>query len=230
VSSRPNGFALGARLGLPIAISFFMFGLAFGVAAASRGISPLMSGVASGLVFSGSSQFMILDLLGRPGTALTILASVFLLNIRHVVMGATLLTSSSDKPYWLRLCGLLMMIDETWAVAMAPQAAGDRLGVIVGCGVVAMFGWVAGTVFGGLIGGAIGNVEQFGIAFIYFAVFIFILVSMAASKPAFIPWAIAAIVAWGVQLVLPGKWHVIIGGVAGALVGGYLSWNKAQSS
>jgi predicted branched-subunit amino acid permease len=118
VSSRPNGFALGAQLGLPIAVSFFAFGLAFGVAAVSRGISCLMAGLASMLVYSGSSQFMILDLLGHPDTAITIAVSVFLLNIRHVVMGAALLTSSPECPSWLRVCGLLLMIDETWAVAM----------------------------------------------------------------------------------------------------------------
>jgi predicted branched-subunit amino acid permease len=93
-----------------------------------------------------------------------------------------------------------------------------------------MCGWIAGTVAGSNIGQTIGNVEKFGIDFIYFAVFIFILVSMATSKPTFIPWSVAAIIALLAHAVLPGKWYVVIGGIAGALVGGLLSWNKAQSS
>ena len=225
-----NGLLVGARLGIPIAISFFAFGLAFGVAAASRDISPLTSGLVSLLVFSGSTQFLILDLLGRPEAALTIAVSVFLLNIRHVVMGAALLASSPDKPLWQRITGLVMMIDETWAVAMAPQSEGDRLRIILGSGLVAICGWVAGTVSGSAVGQSFYNIEQFGVDFIYFAVFIFILVSMAGRQPTFIPWLVAALVALAAKTVLPGNWYVVVGGLVGATVGGAISWNKLRLS
>jgi predicted branched-subunit amino acid permease len=230
MKSGADAFRLGARLGAPIALSFFAFGLAFGVAAADRGLSPPLSSLTSALVFSGSSQFMILDLIGHAGALWTIVISVFLLNIRYVVMGTALLAAAPGAPRWLRLAGLLLMIDETWAVAMSPAAASDRLRVILGCGLVALIGWTCGTALGAALGRRLDEVGRLGIDFVYFSVFIFILVSMAREKLDLLPWMTAAAVALLAHAALPGKWYVVIGGLAGATVGGCLSWRTSRPS
>lgn len=230
-STDGNGsVGLGVRLGIPIGFSFFVFGLTFGVAAIGQGLTPLSAGLASMFVFSGSSQFLILDSFGHPKVLAAIALSVFLLNIRHIVMGATLLSSTPTAPLWLRVLGLLFMIDETWAVAMSPEAKADRLRVLIGCGIVAMAAWVLGTILGAILSKFIVDPKRFGIDFVYFAVFLFILVSIWRQNRNILPWVVAVLVALLTQSVTSGKWYVVVGGVAGAIAGGLRPWISRAST
>ncbi len=225
-----SAYASGIRLGLPIALSFFIFGMTFGVAMAGRDIGPFFAGLASTIVFSGSSQFLILNQIGDVTALATIAISVFLLNVRHIVMGATLLAKTPDRPFGLKLAALLFMIDETWAVAMSPEGERDRLKVLVGCGIVAMLGWVSGSVAGSLLSGFIIDPKFFGIDFVYYSVFLFILASFARQGSVLVPWCVAVGLALLVQAVLPGKWYVVAGGIGGALAGGAMAWKHRTSS
>lgn len=225
-----SGFALGFRLGLPICMSFLVFGVAFGIAAADKGLTTVSASIASALVFSGSSQFLLLGSVSRGEALPTISIAMFLLNVRYIIMGATLLASAASMPTWRRILGLIMMIDETWAVGMSPTASGDRLGAVMGCGVVSMLGWVAGTIIGATLGDLIGDPNRWGINFVYYSVFIFILASMWRQDKSLFPWIVAVAVALVVQAAIPGKWYVVIGGVAGALAGGLRSSNRVAST
>lgn len=224
-----NGLLLGAKLGFPVCVSFLIFGLTFGVAAVEKGVSPANATLASLTVFSGSSQFLILDMLGSPAELAGIAITVFLLNIRHLMMGAALVPHMRGAPYPVQILGTLFMIDETWAIAMSPDAEGSRLHVLVGSGLVAMAGWVAGTAAGAVLGGLIVAPERIGADFVYYAVFLFILASMWNTRTSALPWLVAAGVAVATAQVLPGKWYVVTGGLAGALIGGAQPWTKTSS-
>ncbi|HSK39604.1 MAG TPA: AzlC family ABC transporter permease [Arenibaculum sp.] len=217
----------GARMGLPIALSFFVFGITYGVAATDRGLSPILAVGGSAGVFSGSTQFMLLDMLNTAGSLFGVAFAVVLLNVRHLMMGAALLPALRGQPAGLQALGLLLMIDETWAIAMAADDRA-RLKVLIGSGIVAILGWCAGTGTGALIGAVVEDPTALGMDFVYYAVFLFILTTLWRTRETAVPWLVALAVAILVQKYVPGKWYVVAGGIAGALVAGCLPWNEKQ--
>ncbi|EWH03138.1 AzlC family ABC transporter permease [Halomonas sp. BC04] len=56
------GIIVGIRRMAPLCLFVVVFGLAFGVAALSRGLSGLEAMLMSALVFAGASQFAALEL------------------------------------------------------------------------------------------------------------------------------------------------------------------------
>ena len=75
---------------LPISMFVVVFGVAFGLAAAQTGLDNSASLLMSALVFAGASQFGALDLWGAQVPVVPLIVTVFAINARHLLMGATL--------------------------------------------------------------------------------------------------------------------------------------------
>lgn len=89
-----NGF----RQFLPISAFVVLFGLAFGLAATQTGLSSATSLSMSALVFAGASQFAALDMWGTHIPLVPLALTVFAINARHLLMGATLYPWLSNLP------------------------------------------------------------------------------------------------------------------------------------
>ena len=80
----------GFRRMLPIALFVMVFGAAFGVAATQAGLAEGVIVTMSALVFAGASQFAALELWGPQVPVLPLMVTVFAINARHLLMGASL--------------------------------------------------------------------------------------------------------------------------------------------
>ncbi len=228
---RHGDLILGTRLGLPICLSFFVFGIAYGVAAAELGHTPFQVAITSIFVFSGSTQFMLLDMNRQGSGLLSVALAVFFLNIRHVIMGIALLAEERGRGLGLRTASLLLMIDETWAIAMSPTAAGhNRLLVLIGAGAGAMAGWAGGSAAGAALGTIVVAPEAVGMDFVYFSVFLFILTSIFRADKSLVPLVVAVGVAWLTREMVDGVWYVLAGGIVGALAGGILTLREREEN
>lgn len=216
-----SGALLGARRAIPVAISVFMVGLVFGILARQAKLSIVQALLMSSLVFAGASQFVALSLWTVvPLPVITIILTTFVVNMRHLLMGAAL------RPWFSRLSpskvytSVLFMVDESWALATSYFAAGGRDGAfLLGGGLTLFVAWVSSTVVGQTVGASIQNPAQWGLDFAITAVFIALLVGMWKGKSNFFAWAVAAIVAIAAAHWLPGKWYILLGGIAGSAVG-----------
>ena len=99
------------------------------------------------------------------------------------------------------------------------------LSVLVGCGLVLWFAWVAGSASGALAGGQVPDPTRWGLDFAATAVFLALLTGMWRGKRDFLPWLVAALVALAAARWLPGQWYIVLGGLAGSLVG---MWRDAE--
>src|SRR5260370_3396127 len=124
-----QGARLGARRIIPLAISAFTVGFVFGVLARQAKLSVVQSLLMSAFVFAGASQFVALTLwIVTPLPVITIILTTFIVNLRHVLMGASL------RPWFARLApskvytSVFFMVDESWALAISYFAAGGRVG------------------------------------------------------------------------------------------------------
>jgi predicted branched-subunit amino acid permease len=116
--SRRAEFLAGVRAELPLLLGVVPFGMIYGTLARSVGLPVSMAQAMSTVVFAGSAQFVIAQLVGGGAPALVILITAFIVNVRHA------LYSASMAPYLKRLSwpwkGLLayLLTDEAYAVAI----------------------------------------------------------------------------------------------------------------
>src|SRR5260370_8471812 len=185
------GALRGAPRAIPVAISVFMVGLVFGILARQAKLSIVQALLMSGLVFAGASQFVALSLWTVvPLPVITIILTTFVVNMRHLLMGAAL------RPWFSRLSpsevytSVYFMVDESWALATSYFAAGGRDGAfLLGGGLMLFVAWVSSTVVGQTVGASIQNPARWGLDFAFTAVFITLLVGMWQGKSNFFVWA-----------------------------------------
>lgn len=216
-----QGALLGARRTIPLAISGFAIGIVFGVLARQAKLSVLDALLMSGLVYAGASQFVALSLWTTiPFPVTTIILTTFIVNMRHLLMGASLRPWFAKLPPW-KVYGLVFfMVDESWALTMSDFAKGGRdAGFLLGSGFILYIAWISSAVIGRTVGAWIQNPAQWGLDFAFTAVFLALLVGMWKGKSNLLPWAVAAVVAVAAAHVLPGKWYILLGGIAGSMVG-----------
>ena len=75
---------------LPISVFVLIFGLAFGLASIQTGVNGFNTVLMSALVFGGASQFATLELWGQSISVMPLVVTVFFINARHILMGASL--------------------------------------------------------------------------------------------------------------------------------------------
>ncbi|MTI57465.1 AzlC family ABC transporter permease [Geosporobacter ferrireducens] len=87
---------------LPLMLGYFPVAMSFGLLSKTTDISFRDSSLFSLLVFAGASQFMALDLIKAGVAAGNIILATFLLNLRHLMMSASLsLRLREIKKHWL---------------------------------------------------------------------------------------------------------------------------------
>jgi 4-azaleucine resistance transporter AzlC len=216
------GLAVGVRRTLPIALGDFAFGIVFGVVARQAGLSLSESVLMSGMVFAGAAQFIAIGLWTAPLPIVSLIVTTLVVNLRHLLMGAAL------RPWFARLApgkaygSLFFLTDETWALAMRDYAAGARdAAFVLGSGLTLWAAWTSSAGAGYLLGAGLGDPARWGLDFMFTAVFTALLVGLWKGKADLLPWAVAAGVAVAAAQWLPGKWYILLGGLAGSLVGAW---------
>ena len=217
------GVRRGVRQSLPVLVSLVPFGLVCGITAQGHGLSLQAAMLMSALVFAGSSQLVALSHWDAAGSAPVLAAtlSTLVVNLRFALMGPVLAPWLDRLRGW-RLWGTLaLLVDQSWALAVADMGAGGRdAGVLLGAS-VAMWGtWVLSTGLGHVLGAAMRPPEGHPLFFAALAVFVAMLCTMWRGRGDALPWAVAAVAATATARLLPGtSWHIVAGALAGSLAG-----------
>jgi len=167
-------FKQGVRAGLPICCGYLPAAMAFGLLAKTTGLSILESFLFSGLVFAGASQFMALNLLSTGAAVMEIIVATFLLNLRHLLMSASLAARFLGKGIIIPAVAF-GVTDETFSVA-ALRPGNLRAPFLLGLELISYSGWVSGTVIGYLIGAALPPALRGSMGIVLYALFIALLI------------------------------------------------------
>lgn len=214
-----RGLREGFVVGLPIALSVGGYGLAFGLLANQAGFSIAEAALMSATVFAGASQIVAAQLWADPIPVLTVVAAVTMVNLRFSLMGAALQPWFKHLPWPQAYGSLLVMGDENWALTMGElKSESGRGAFLLGSGLAMWIAWVAATVLGALAGNIIQQPSAFGIDFVFVAVFVALAVSLWEGKQSLVPWVVALAVALPTAQLLSGKWYILAGGLAAAVV------------
>jgi 4-azaleucine resistance transporter AzlC len=216
------GFVAGARGMLPLNAGVFAVGLVFGVLARQAGLHLIEAVLMSALAFGGAAQFIALGLWTAPLPIETIIVTTLIVNLRHLLMGAAMRPWFATLAPWKTYTSMFVMTDESWALSMRELFAGSRdAAFLLGAGSTLWIAWQIATVAGYFAGGAIQDPAAWGLDFAFVAAFTALLVGMWRGRSDVLPWGVAAVVAVAGSHLLPGKWYILLGALAGSLVGAF---------
>ena len=228
----PGEFTRGLRASAPVLIGLIPAALVLGAQATAKGMAPLAVPLMTGLNFAGGSEFAAIGLWTSPPHLLLIAGVTLLVNSRHLVMGATLAPWLRHLPRRHVLPALLLMVDESWAMALADAKArvggssssGFSMRYFLGVSAGLYVNWLAFTALGALLGPVLGDIERWGFDMAFPAVFLVLLRGMWKGAVAAFPWLVSLLVAAGVHLTVPGAWYV----PAGAITGIVAAWIRVR--
>jgi len=152
-------------------------GIPFGIVARQSGLSPAEIVAMSVFVFAGASQFAMVQLFKDGVPWPVIVATVLLINLRHLLMAAALRPFFSRVSVGRRLAAAYVLTDEAFAMAIGWFRRGRTEVAYYAAFAVALYVlWNVATVIGMLAGPSIGEPRRFGIDFAITATFIAIVV------------------------------------------------------
>ncbi len=200
----------------PAAIAVVPFALLLGALAAQKGLSPLEVGLMSGLVFAGSAQMVSVDIWREPAPWVLLGVTALTINLRHLMMGASLSLQLGGFRPWQRLFGMAFLADEIWALAERRAAQGQlHPAYYAGLAALLYVNWVLWTVVGAVLGPAIKDPAAWGFDFAFTAIFLGLIVAFWRGRGTAFVMAASAAAAVVTQAWFGGVWHVLAGGIAG---------------
>lgn len=229
-----GGLLRGARACLPIALGVAVYGVLFGLLARQKGLSLGAALSMSSLVFAGASQLIAMDLWGPELPIFSLVATTFIVNLRHVLMGAAL------APWLTRLSraqafgSLYFMTDESWAVTLSRYADDQRQqrasdgAVLLGSGLMVYLCWNLSTVLGHTLVRGLDDPARYGLDFAFTAVFTALLVGLKPRRADILPLVAATCAALLGAALLPGKWYILLGALAGGLAAAFQPQRAAK--
>jgi predicted branched-subunit amino acid permease len=214
------GIAQGMIATAPLALSFVPFGVAFGIAAAEKGIDPITATLWSALVCGGASQFAALEVWANPLPVLLITLTVLMVNSRHVLYGAVLYRHLAQMHPVPRYSLLGFMTDSCFAYSVGIDREGrsadrDDIGLMMGGGLIVYLGWPIATFLGATLGALIGSGKAFGLDVVMVAYFSASLAGMWRGRSDAVPWIAAFLGTLAGLWLLPVGWHIMAGALSG---------------
>lgn len=218
-----DGLRHGARMALPAFPGFVMFAVAFGTAAAQKGLSLGEAMGLSAFVYAGASQMVGLEIWQKawtPATVLTIVTVTAVVNSRMILLGATLQPWLRHEPKARSALNLFLLTEAGWLLSTRYYNEGGRdVGVLLGTAITLYVVWLAATLAGYFAGALVPEPRRFGLDLVMPVFFGMMLVPLwKGMKPA-LPWLVAGLVALAVHALVPGYLFILAGALAGVAAG-----------
>ncbi len=141
---------------LPVIASYLVLGFGFGVLMVSRGYPFFWAPLTSLMVYAGSMQYVLVDLLTGGVGLLSTAMMTLLINARHLFYGISMLEkyqhAGRKKPYLI-----FSLTDETYSLLCGqdPPEVVDRYKYYFDVSSFGHFYWVLGSLIGALAGVAL---------------------------------------------------------------------------
>ncbi|GBF05212.1 AzlC-like protein [Deinococcus aerius] len=217
-------FWRGFRALMPLWLGVIPFAVAYAVTARAAGLGVGETQLMSLTVFAGASQFAAAGLFAGGASALGIVATTFLLNVRHVLYGLSL-ARQVPLTRTQRAIAAQFLTDEAYGMAVVRgpgEPGGLSFAFLLGAELSLYVVWNAATLAGALAGGILPDPAALGVGVIFPLAFLGLLVPLLVDRGAILVALASGLGAWGLSRVLPGGLVVLLAGVGGALLGAFL--------
>lgn len=215
--------ARGFFRGLPIMLGYFPIGFAFGVLAANAGLGIRDCLLMSLLVYAGSSQLIAVSLLAGGAGLLTLTITTLLVNLRHLLMSATLAPRLGHLSRPQQAFFAYQLTDETFAlhsVNFQKEEKPPAPAEIFTTNLAAHCSWIGSSVLGAWAGGLLtGELETWGLDYALPAMFIALLVFQLKNRRQVIIALFSALFSILLYWKSGGHWQIMLTTLSGAGLG-----------
>jgi len=228
MATRRSEFFSGVRDTLPILLGAVPFGMIYGVSALTIGMPALMAQAMSFIVFAGSAQFVIVQLVAVGTPPIVIVFTAFIINIRHALYSASIAPFTKKLPARWKWLLAYLLTDEAYAVAISHYRKTDSIARIkqrehtfrhwyfFGAGLALWTAWQGSTAFGIFLGTQIPS--NWSLDFASTLTFIALVVPSIKDRASIGAALTAGIVAVLVA-ALPFKLSIAVATIVGIIVG-----------
>ena len=202
----------------PVLVAVIPIGLLWGTLASAKGLSLLEAVLMSVIVFAGAAQFVAVEMWRDPAPILLLTFAAFIVNIRHVLMSASVSRHMDKIPRSFHPFLAYLLVDESWALTERRALKKPvTLGYYLGATLPMALSWYVATAVGAVLGRSLGDPAAIGLDFAFSALFISILMGFWKGRRTAGILAASGGVAAATHLAIEGPWYIVAGGLAGAL-------------
>jgi 4-azaleucine resistance transporter AzlC len=216
-------FTAGLKAVSPIIFGDIPVGLIYGVIALEAGLPPSATQAMSAIIFAGSSQFVAAQLFSLSTPAIVIIASVGVINLRHLLYSASVAPYLQHLPARWKWLLAYLLTDEAYAVSIIHyQDAKEyrhKHWFFLASGLLLWTSWQLSTAAGILLGAVVP--ESWSLDFTVALTFIALVVPALRDRAAFgaaIAAGVVSVAAFGLQF----KLGLFLAALTGILVGVWL--------
>ena len=225
-------FTRGAIDTIPLIVGAIPFGIIYGTLSQSSDLSIYGALALSSIVFAGSSQFVALGLIASGSSIFIIIATTFLINLRHLLYSFSLRQHLSHLPQKWKILLSFGLTDETFAVTFKHYSDNSLHNLkhwyFLGSFLFFYLNWQIFTVVGIIFGSSFPEIKNWGLEFAMSATFIGIVIPYLKSKPMIIT-AIASSTLVLILKDLPNNLGLIISSIIGISIGVLLELKLSTS-
>lgn len=219
----------GFKSALPIVLGYLPIGIAYGLISVNGGMTIAQTVAMSLVLYAGSAQFIASGMINAGASPLSIISTVFMVNLRHLLYSASL--SKYFKPIPRRSIPMLsfFITDESYGVSITELENGQQptRAYFLGLFITAYLGWVISSLIGALSGQAIGSSINLGLDFTLPAMYIALLMMQLKGWHKAVIALFSGMLSVALIFIIPGNGNVIISAVAGAALGVLFNrWTK----
>lgn len=221
-----NDFWRGFNRMIPLWLGMIPFGAAYAVSARSAGLSLLETQLMSLIVFAGGAQFSAAGLFAANASPLTLVATTFLVNARHLLYGLSLgrLISIAGP---VRFLAAHLLTDEAYGLTVASPVR--NVAFFLGAGVSCFVSWNLSTLAGALLSTAVPDPAALGIDFIFPLAFLALLIPLLKGWQGIGVAVFAGLLALVAGRVVNTGLAVLLAGVLGPFLGACLTAGKRST-
>ena len=170
------------RASLPVFAGYIVLGIGFGILLKTKGYGLLWAALSSVFVYSGSLQYIMVNLIAAGALLITTALTAVMVNARHLFYGISMIDrykgAGKKKPYLI-----FALTDETYSLVCSDESVRgvrDRYRYYFFLSMFNQIYWITGSVMGSVLGGLITFSTE-GIDFALTALFVTIFVDQWLS-------------------------------------------------
>jgi len=223
-------FIKGIIKGSHISIGYIPIGISFGLIAKALDIPNEVVILMSLIVYAGASQFMAVSLMSAGIGMIEIVLTTFIVNLRHLLMSASL-SQKVHKKADEKLLPIIAfgITDETFAYISMEDQEELSDAWILGINIIAYISWVLSTIVGLYLSASLPEIIQTSMGISLYAMFIALLVPNIKGKRVLLTITGISILTSSILFFIPiisenisSGWRVIITILISSSLGAFL--------
>lgn len=210
------------KAALPICVGYLPLGFACGVALQNAGLTPFSVTLMSVFVYAGGGQFVTASMLTLGAGAFSLISTIFMVNIRHLLFSWTLSPFLAGKNGRFLIPFAHEITDESFAVNYIQFRKGDwRPSQAITVNITAHLTWIIATTLGAVVGSII-HIDVYLVNFVLTSMFICLFCMQLENKLYVAVGVLAAVVAVVLKGLFGGNVYIILTAVIAATFGYFM--------